>query len=136
VVVVRSELMGALVRRGVEDGRLALESVDGAFVEATQAAGLRHRREGLAYRLTWSRRGIRPRKRVTPSRRLPVRRKLIYRSRSLISAWSHRVFWLARRLRRPQLYIRWSRGAVASYHALTYSRGRLGAVVDRLMPPP
>jgi coenzyme F420-reducing hydrogenase beta subunit len=136
VVIVRSGVIGELVRRGIDDGRLVLEPVDGSFVEATQAAGLRQRREGLAYRLTWTRRGVHPRKRVEPSRRLPIRRKLIYRSRSLISSWSHRVFWLARRLRCPQLYFHWSTAAKVSYHALTYSRGRLGAVVDRLMPPP
>ena len=66
------------------DGRLALEPVDADFVAETQAAGFRHRREGLAYRLTWraspaaaaSRRGSasppsRPRAAAAPPPRLP-----------------------------------------------------------------
>jgi hypothetical protein len=60
------------------------------------------------------------------------RRKLIYVMRSAISVGSHRVFWLARRLRRPQLYVRWARASVAVYHGLAYSRGRVGAIVERL----
>src|SRR5438270_3154774 len=67
VVVVRSASLHALVRRGIDQGRLKLHPVDAKFVQATQAAGLRHRRQGLAYRLTWRRRGIVPRKRVEPS---------------------------------------------------------------------
>lgn len=132
VVVVRSPSVAALVERAVEDGRLALEPVDGDFVEATQAAGLRQRREGLAYRLTWHRPGLRVRKRVPATSAIPRRRKLVYRMRWLISTWSHRVFWLARRLRRPGVYVRWARAAVTTYHALAYSRGRLGALVERI----
>lgn len=133
VVVIRSPVVNDLVAAGIGDGRLKLEPVDGGFVEQTQAAGLRQRREGLAYRLTWPRGGIQPRKRVGPDAHAPTaRRKLIYAMRALISAWSHRAFWLARRLHRPQLYVHWARAAVAVYHALAYSRGRLGGWVERL----
>jgi coenzyme F420-reducing hydrogenase beta subunit len=131
VVITRSPVLAALIADGVDEQRLELTPVDGAFVERTQAAGLRQRREGLAYRLTWRRRGVAPRKRVRPSARQPLRRKLIYRSRSAISSWSHRVFWLARRTRRPGVYLRWARAASVLYHALTYSRGWLGTVIDR-----
>jgi coenzyme F420-reducing hydrogenase beta subunit len=131
VVVTRSPVLAALIADGVAKRRLELAPVDGGFVERTQAAGLRQRREGLAYRLTWRRRGVAPRKRVRPSARQPLRRKLIYRSRSAISAWSHRVFWLARLVRRPRVYLRWARAASMLYHALAYSRGRLGALIDR-----
>jgi hypothetical protein len=122
-----------LVAAGIADGALELEPVDAAFVERTQAAGFRQRREGLAYRLSWSRGGVRPRKRVGPSRALPFRRKSIYRMRSSVSAWSHRVFWLARTLRQPRLYVAWARAALTVYHGLAYSRGRLGRLVDRLV---
>jgi coenzyme F420-reducing hydrogenase beta subunit len=132
VVLVRSPAVRELLDRGIADGRLRLEPVDAEFVERTQAAGFRQRREGLAYRLAWRRRGVRPRKRVGPSRALPFRRKLIYRMRASISAWSHRVFWLARLTRRPAVYVRWARGALAAYHGLAYSRGRLGRVVERV----
>lgn len=133
VVIVRSPVLQTLVAAAIQDGRLKLDPVDHQFVEQTQAAGFRQRREGLAYRLSWPHLGIQPRKRVRPAaRRLTWRRKLIYHMRSLITAWSHRVFWLARRLHLPALYIRWAWTAVTVYHALAYSRGRLGKLVDRL----
>jgi hypothetical protein len=135
VVVTRSELIDRLLGEGIADGRLQLTPVDGDFVQQTQAAGLRQRREGLAYRLTWHRSGLQPRKRVAPSAEQPVRRKLVYRSRAGISAASNRIFQVARRTERPGLYLRWAGVAAAVYHALTYSRGRLGKLVDRCLPP-
>jgi coenzyme F420-reducing hydrogenase beta subunit len=133
VIVVRSATVDSLVSAAIAEGRLAVESVDGEFVERTQAAGLRHRREGLAYRLVWRRHlRLTPTKRVAPSRAILPRRKLVYLMRKLISMSSHRVFWLARRLGRPQLFLQWGRAAVALYHGLAYSRGRVGAFVDRL----
>jgi hypothetical protein len=126
-------VLADLVAAAIDDGRLALTPVDAAFVEQTQAAGFRQRREGLAYRLTWPRAGVRPRKRVAPDANAPSpRRKLIYVMRALISSGSHRVFWLARVTRQPQVYIQWARVSVALYHGLAYSRGRLGALVERL----
>src|SRR3546814_3500901 len=108
VIIVRSPIVHGLVRRGIEDGRIDLQTVDSHFVEQTQAAGFRQRREGLAYRLSWLRPGVRPRKRVAPaSHGLPRRRKLIYRVRHHIALWSHRIFYLARRTLRPGLSIRW-----------------------------
>ena len=96
---------------------------------------LRHRREGLAYRLTWRRRGVAPRKRVQPSAAgLPLRRRMVYRMRAHIARWSHRVFWLARATRLPGLYLAWARGALAIYQAVAWSRGSIGRLLDRLMP--
>jgi coenzyme F420-reducing hydrogenase beta subunit len=133
VVIVRAPALDALLRAARDDGRIALDPVDGAFVAKTQAAGFRHRREGLAYRLTWrgGRRGITPRKRVAPDADgLPWRRRLIYRLRASISVWSHRMFWLARRLGMPRLYLVWARASLRLYQALTYSRGPLGSFID------
>lgn len=132
VVVVRSGAVRELVETAIADGRLELEPVDAAFVAKTQAAGLRQRREGLAYRLTWRRSGVRPRKRVAPSGRLPWRRKGIYRMRAVISAGSHPVFALARRLRWPGLYEIWGRACLGIYHGLAYSRGAWGKAFDAL----
>jgi coenzyme F420-reducing hydrogenase beta subunit/predicted ester cyclase len=124
VVIVRSPVLQELVVAGIRERRLKLNPVDKHFVRKTQAATLRHRREGLAYRLSWPRRGLRPRKRVAPdARTLSIRRKLIYRMRSLITTWSHRMFWVARLLDRPQIYIGWARVALTAYQALAYSRG-------------
>jgi coenzyme F420-reducing hydrogenase beta subunit len=132
VVVTRSPILGDLIEQARGDGRLALEPVDAGFIVRTQEAGLRHRREGLAYRLTWRKRGLRPRKRVAPSAKLPWRRKLIYRLRARIAHWSHRIAWLAQRIHRPQLYVRWARGVYTIYEGLIYSRGRLGPLFDKL----
>jgi coenzyme F420-reducing hydrogenase beta subunit len=133
VVVVRSPVVHRLVTAGLREGHLTLEPVDGEFIQQTQAAGLRQRREGLAYRLSWSRRGISPRKRLTQTaRNLSVRRKLIYRTRSFISAWSHRMFFLSRLLGRPSLYLRWARIVYCVYEGCTYFRGPLGRILQRL----
>jgi coenzyme F420-reducing hydrogenase beta subunit len=133
VVVTRSPIVENLVSSAITEGRLKLEPVDAKFVEQTQAAGFRQRREGLAYRLTWPRLGVQPRKRVAPDAKTPSsRRKLIYRMRSFITAWSHRVFWLARLTRRPRFYTRWAYTSVAVYHGLAYSRGKLGEIIERL----
>ena len=133
VIVVRSPILQELITAAIDEGRLKLEPVDNKFVEQTQAAGFRQRREGLAYRLSWPRFGIQPRKRVAPdSRTLSFRRKFIYRMRSQITTWSHRMFWLARLARRPAVYIRWASMALTIYHGLAYSRGKLGKLIDRL----
>lgn len=135
VVVVRSPMVASLIRAAIDDGRLALEPLSPERVAETQAAGLRHRREGLAYRLTWPRRGLRPRKRVPPrAENLPTRRKLVYRLRAHIRTWSHRMFWAARVTRLPGLYLIWARLILRLYQALTYSRGPLGRLLDRLLP--
>ncbi|MEO7026580.1 MAG: hypothetical protein ABI056_03410 [Caulobacteraceae bacterium] len=59
----------------------------------------------------------------------------IYTMRVFISASSHQMFALARlaRLARAlRLYVSWGRLVVTIYHALAYSRGPLGKVIDRL----
>lgn len=133
VVIVRSPWLRRLLETAMAEGRLDLKPVDSAFVVETQAAGFRQRREGLALRLTWRRRGLRPRKRIQPGAGgLPLRRWATYALRAYISAWSHRMFLAARWMRWPALYLRWARLAVGVYHAVTYSRGLLGAWVDRL----
>ena len=132
VVVVRSPVIENLVADAIKESRLSLEAVDGKFVAQTQAAGFRQRREGLAYRLTWWRKGVKPCKRVAPDSQTPAKqRKLIYRMRYFISAWSHRVFRLARRVQKPQIYIRWARLATAVYHGLAYHQGKIGEMIKR-----
>lgn len=134
VVIVRAAALDALVAEAAQAGRLALAPVDADFLAETQAAGLRQRREGLAYRLSWRRAGLTPVKRVAPARTLPWRRKLIYRMRAAITRWSRRLFALARATGTTTLYVRWARGALALYQALAYSRGRIGRWIARLAP--
>ncbi|MEW9855380.1 Coenzyme F420 hydrogenase/dehydrogenase, beta subunit C-terminal domain [Novosphingobium sp. M1R2S20] len=135
VVITRSPLMQEIVQQGMSEGRLQLQGVDHSFIQQTQAAGFRQRREGLGYRLARARLPVQPRKRVRPSRQLPARRKLIYRMRQAISRGSHRAFRLARAVHWPELYIRWGRAALSAYHGLAYSRGRIGKMVDKLIDP-
>jgi coenzyme F420-reducing hydrogenase beta subunit len=136
VMVVRSKELVEMVERARSEGRLELTPVDADFIAQTQAAGLRHRRDGLAYRLSWRKRGIRPRKRVEASASLPLRRKLVYRMRHAIARWSHRMFRLARAMHAPIVYTAWARAVLRLYQSLTWSRGRLGKVLDGLMPQP
>ena len=133
VVVVRAPLIQRLIDEARAEGRLALDQVDADFVAETQAAGFRQRREGLAYRLTWAKRGIRPVKRVAPQAAgIGWRRKLVYRTRAAISRGSHRMARLAAITGRPQIYVGWARRAYALYEALTYHRGRLAPILDRI----
>lgn len=137
VVIARTPEMAALLDEGVARGTLELEPVDAEFIARTQAAGLRHRREGLAYRLTWMKPKVPVRKRVAPSARgIRLRRKLVYRTRAWISRWSHRMAWISRRTAAPQLYIQWARASLRTYQALTWSQGRLGRLLDKVMPQP
>ena len=134
VMVVRSKEVAALVERARAEGRLELTPVDADFIARTQAAGLRHRRDGLAYRLSWRKPGLVPGKRVGPSAALPLRRKLVYRLRFSIARWSHSVFRLARALRMPWLYTGWARASLRLYQSVTWSHGRLGRFLDKLLP--
>jgi coenzyme F420-reducing hydrogenase beta subunit len=136
VMVVRDRALIEMIERARHEGRLELEPVDADFIAGTQAAGLRHRRDGLAYRLTWRKDGLRPRKRVDPSGRLPMRRKLVYRLRFSIARWSHRIFRFARTLHTPAIYTLWARAVLRLYQSVTWSRGRLGKLLDRLLPQP
>src|SRR5207248_7787485 len=102
----------------------------------TRARGLRRRREGFTYRRSWRRRGIVPRKRVAASADLPLRRKLVYRMRYHIARSSHRMFRFARSLGMPRLYLFWARAVLRLYQSVTWSRGRLGKVLDIALPQP
>jgi coenzyme F420-reducing hydrogenase beta subunit len=133
VVVVRSPEVQQLVNVAIEEGRLKLDIVDAAFVEQTQSAGFRQRREGLAYRLTWNKTSVKPRKRVAPDSTSPTKqRKLIYRIRYSLSKWSHRMFLLAKKTGKPSIYIKWAHAAAAVYHGLAYHRGKLGKIAKKL----
>jgi coenzyme F420-reducing hydrogenase beta subunit len=136
VMVVRDRRLVDMIERARSEGRLQLEPVDADFIAGTQAAGLRHRRDGLAYRLSWRKSGVRPRKRVDPSSKLPMRRRLVYRLRFATARWSHRIFRLARTLHTPAIYTLWARAVLRLYQSVTWSRGRLGKLLDRLMPQP
>ena len=110
VVVVRTLAAQRIIEEGMRSGALALTPVDGDFVAGTQVAGLRQRREGLAYRL-WKCRGRwLPRKRVAPDGEVATWwRRRIYDFRWITSRNSHRVFLWARRRRKFRVYLLWAR---------------------------
>jgi coenzyme F420-reducing hydrogenase beta subunit len=133
VVVVRSPVVARMIAGAIGDGRLALEPVDAEFVRETQAAGFRHRREGLAWRLAMFPPRLPLRKRVAPAvAQVSRRRRLVYRTRRHIARWSHKVARLARVIGAPGLYIRWARAMLGLYQGLAYDRGRWGAAFKRL----
>ena len=136
VVVARTKALRDMLEQASADGRLDLAPVDADYVAETQAAGLRHRREGLSYRLaTTKRRPVTPRKRVQPgAASLPLRRRLVFRTRAAISHWSHRMMWLARAVGAPRLYLAWARACLRFYQGLAWSHGRVGAIIDDLLP--
>ena len=134
VAIVRSKQLKAMIEQARAAGRLSLEDVDAEFIVRTQAAGLRHRRDGLAYRLSWRQGRVAPPKRVLPSAALPIRRKLVYRMRYWIARLSHPVLRLARATGLPRLYSAWARAMLRLYQSITWSQGRLGRFVDRLLP--
>ena len=99
VVVVRHPEICRLLTEAALEGRLHLEPLTPDEVAQSQEGALRHRREGLAYRLYLKQRVGEwyPRKRVTPGRdHLTRRRRRVYELRSLIARESHEAFRAAR----------------------------------------
>ncbi|NNM78640.1 coenzyme F420 hydrogenase [Sphingomonas sp. ID1715] len=135
VVIVRTSEMQNIVSEALAAQRLTLEQVDAEFIANTQAAGFRQRREGLAYRLRIAPPRLPLRKRVAPAGHdLPLRRKLVYRSRKWISATSHRLAALGRRNGWHGIYLRWARLALRTYEGFAYLRGPVGRLMQRLEP--
>lgn len=95
ILVVRNESILRLLRRAVEAGRLQLIPISPRDVVASQDAGIRHRRQGLAYRLylkqqrgEWV-----PTKRVQPSKdHLTERERKIQHLRIELRNASHKAF--------------------------------------------
>lgn len=98
VVVVRSATVRALVEEGQANGQLAFETVTADDVARSQDAGLRHRREGLAWRLFQARREGRwaPPKRVKPAVLVNPKRRQELDLRVKLAAESHLAFAEAR----------------------------------------
>lgn len=134
VIIIRNGGLEQILRSAAQQGNLSLQPVEASFIRHTQAAGLRQRREGLAYRLTWKAPPFELAKRVR-AKPLPMslRRRLVYRMRYLTARWSHLVFALSRRRGLFAIYLWWARAALSAYHGLTYSRGIAGRVFDLIL---
>jgi coenzyme F420-reducing hydrogenase beta subunit len=101
LVVVRDATVSGLIQRGIERGDLVLQPLSADMAAKSQESGLRHRREGLSYRL-WlkARRGAwHPPKRVPSSAvGIPIGYRIIYRTRLWMSQFSTVAFrWAVRR---------------------------------------
>jgi hypothetical protein len=73
---------------------------------------------------------------VKPSATLPLRRKLVYRLRYVIARMSHPMLRLARAMGTPTIYTGWARWMLRLYQSVTWSRGRVGTLLDTLLPRP
>lgn len=100
IVISRKRELSDLLIDAEDRGRLVLDPLTARDIFRSQQAGFRHRREGLAYRLFLKKRkGVwAPPKRVQPSNRLGISRRIIYRLRMALSAQSHHAFLLAKSL--------------------------------------
>ena len=94
----RNELIGILVNQAIAEGRLSLRPVNDETVVISQMGGIRHRREGLSYRLNEKRKAKQwiPKKRVEASNKIPIERKNIYKIREIIRDASHENFLIAK----------------------------------------
>lgn len=99
IVIVRHPTLREILLEGCETGQLHLDNLTADAVAESQAGGLRHRREGLAYRL-WltDRAGLwRPRKRVAASQRhLAPSMRRIHSARYVLGQASHGAWQAAR----------------------------------------
>jgi len=100
IVVARNATIGRIIEDARLRGELAVVEAAPARLRTSQRGGLRHRREGLSYRLDQCDRAgrWRPPKRVRPSRlRLRPQRRKIYQARARLREVSHEAFQEARR---------------------------------------
>jgi hypothetical protein len=95
IVVVRRKELRDLIEKALSEGRLRLDRVTADEIAESQAGALRHRREGLAYRLYMADQKVvwRPRKRVKAScSHLSRRERAIHGMRMDLAARSHTAF--------------------------------------------
>ncbi|MFO1060550.1 MAG: Coenzyme F420 hydrogenase/dehydrogenase, beta subunit C-terminal domain [Dongiaceae bacterium] len=120
IVVVRRPDLAGMVEAAIAAGRLALRPIGADAVAASQRAGLRHRRDGLAYRLWLQDRAgrWRPPKRVLPrADHLGWRQRRVFRDRIALQELSHAAYDRARREGRLDLFLDAMRQPMRSYYA-------------------
>lgn len=100
VLVVRNQEIDDLIKQGIAQGRLAMKEVEESIVVESQWGGIKHRREGLSYRLFLKNkdRSWHPKKRVTPNGDIGSRRKRIYKNREVVRDISHTLFLEAKKM--------------------------------------
>ncbi|WP_199555323.1 Coenzyme F420 hydrogenase/dehydrogenase, beta subunit C-terminal domain [Sandaracinobacteroides hominis] len=118
VIVARSPQMQRLLQSGIDDGSLQLNRISPDEVAQSQDAGLRHRREGLAWRLRKATRaGIwAPPRRVQPAVLVNPKRRQQLDLRVELAAESHAAFADARRTGEIALFRRRMQPLVHRYN--------------------
>lgn len=98
IIIVRNPILLQLIERARSEKKLRLDVVSVAKVIQSQSSGLRHRREGLSFRLAQRANNSEwiPRKRIQPGQyRISEKRRVIYSLREQIANESHKAFVLA-----------------------------------------
>ncbi len=119
VVVVRHPLIRNIIEQALAQGKLNLDRIDADEVARSQTSGLRHRREGLAYRLhlaesngEWY-----PPKRVKPSlKQLTKNFQQRIKMRILLAKKSHLAFQEAVKSGDFSLFVQQMQPLVIEYH--------------------
>lgn len=142
IFVVRDAVIAGIVREGHASGALHYAETGPDTVAASQRSGLRHRREGLGWRLAQADRlGLwRPGKRIGPTRRISSQRKKIYDARTMLMTESHELFLKARTGNDIRIFFDEIAPHVARYRAAYAAppqgalRRRIVTLVKRLLP--
>lgn len=95
VIVTRNQRIEELVRKGIQNGNLQFEEIPAEKVAESQMGGIRHRRDGLSYRIkrqieqgNWV-----PEKRIEPG---SSERDILYKKREELRKISHESFLKAK----------------------------------------
>jgi len=121
VVVVRNPAIQKLIEQGMRSRRLKLDLISADDVAQSQDAGLRHRREGLAYRLQLKdKAGLwRPQKRVSASsNQFNSRLQKVHQMRVAMANQSHTAFLAAMQAKDFNLFKNKMQPLVETYNKL------------------
>ncbi len=142
VFVARTPAIVSLIEAGRARDALHYEEIGPDRVADSQRSGLRHRREGLAWRLARADRAgeWRPARRIGPSTVISLQRRHIYDARSVLLERSHALFLKARMVENLQMFLDEMAPYVARYRAAYASppqsalRRRVVALIKRILP--
>jgi coenzyme F420-reducing hydrogenase beta subunit len=143
VFVARTPAIASLIRAGRAQDALRYEEIGPDRVADSQRSGLRHRREGLAWRLAQADRAgcWRPARRIAPSTVISLQRRHIYDARSVLLERSHALFLKARTMGNLQVFLDEMSPYVARYRAAYATppqsalRRHVVTLIKRVLPP-
>jgi coenzyme F420-reducing hydrogenase beta subunit len=142
IIVCRNPDVQRMLDEGVSTGQLVLHKTKPEQIVRSQAGGVRHKREGLAYRLSVdeSNNKWHPPKRVMASTRLRKRRQKMYTLRAELAAASHKAFNDAKKSKNPMIFKNQMQGLIDSYQASKVStikavRRKFVAALTRMFHP-